>query len=62
MKVKELMSLLRQYPQNTEILLSEDAEGNGFFPVMLVDCTRHTRYVIIWPSDIPVDEQEVFNP
>ena len=33
MKIKELVAILSKLPQDTEIILSKDAEGNHFSPL-----------------------------
>lgn len=33
MKVKKLIELLKTYPENFQVILAKDGEGNGFSPL-----------------------------
>lgn len=38
MKVSELISQLQSMPQDAEVILQKDAEGNGYSPLSEADC------------------------
>lgn len=38
MKVKELIEFLKKQPQDAEVLLSSDEEGNSYSPVDIKNC------------------------
>jgi hypothetical protein len=48
MKAKELIDALSLYPEDTEIYMSRDDEGNGYMPVYELATTR--GIVCIWPG------------
>jgi hypothetical protein len=37
MKVSELIEALKQLPQDAEVIMSQDAEGNGYSPLYCLD-------------------------
>lgn len=55
MKVKELIALLTDLPQEHEVVLSKDSEGNSFSPL-----ASHGQYMYIpdstWAGDIMHEE------
>ena len=48
MKVKELIALLKKCPQDQDILMSSDAEGNTIHNV--TDLAETKAAIVLWPS------------
>ena len=56
MQVKELMALLKGLPQDTEVWMASDAEGNSFHHVEDVESGGGDNMaLIIWPSHEDID-------
>ena len=52
MKIKELITWLKDFDGEEEIFLSSDSEGNDFKPVSeVVDWTEDELGIIIFPED-----------
>lgn len=48
MTVAELIAELENLPQDAEVVLAEDAEGNGFKALSTVDPTRWDDGELVW--------------
>ena len=61
MNVKELITILNGFPQDTDIILSIDSEGNKFSPLdgcdpgRLPDCEVGNRWIDSYYSDAHSD-------
>tara|TARA_Y100000310_G_C20185588_1_gene580139 strand:+ start:213 stop:425 length:213 start_codon:yes stop_codon:yes gene_type:complete len=51
MKIKKLIELLKDQPQNNEVLLSKDSEGNLFKEIGKWAIELHNNKSIIFPND-----------
>lgn len=49
MKVKKLIEILKTLPQDNNIYLALDDEGNDFANIDLIDTTSD-KYNILWPD------------
>jgi hypothetical protein len=56
MTVKELIEELEKYPANTPVVMSKDAEGNGYSPARVVDLV-HYETKNTWRGEI-YDEKD----
>ena len=60
MKVKELMEMLQTVPEDREVVLSRDAEGNGYSPLADSGELWYVPYST-WGGDCyNLDEEEEF--
>ena len=53
MKVKELIEQLKTLPQEAELIMSKDAEGNNFEGID--DVCLYESHFVIFPNDVPVE-------
>ncbi len=56
MKVKELKEYIKNLPDDMEVILQKDSEGNGYSPLSVVD--SEARYVpdSTWSGNVFFDE------
>lgn len=56
MKVRDLIKELTDLPQNAEVILSTDPEGNGFYELQDVDLSRYVPgdydLLPVYPEDV----------
>lgn len=58
MKVKELIDALKELPQDALVVMSKDAEGNGYSPLADIGQYKYAAHCT-WAGEIyPTDEEE----
>lgn len=57
--VEELVQKLEQFPDDMQVLLSADEEGNTFYSG--VDVENHNNIIVLYPSGSPMDIDEAEN-
>jgi hypothetical protein len=51
MKIKELISLLKQIDENKQVYLASDEEGNSFSTINEESIAEDDKYIIIYPFE-----------
>lgn len=51
MTVAELINILGEFPQDLEVIISRDGEGNGYNPLYQVEVTSFYEGETIHPED-----------
>jgi hypothetical protein len=50
MKVKDLVAKLSKLPQNADVEMSSDSEGNQIRPLYGVEHLHESKVVTLWPG------------
>lgn len=58
MTAEQLISMLAKLPPKASVYLASDAEGNSFAPIHEIGHAP-TGAVLLFPSDLPVDEDDL---
>lgn len=59
MKVKQLITLLKQLKPNADIYLSSDGEGNSYSNPSDICADEKEKYYILFPDDSYLDIEEL---